>query len=401
MTSLIDGRGWIVPVAALSASAFAICTAELVVAGLLPALATDLQVDIPTAGLLITGYALGVAIASPVLALATARMRRRLLMLVVLGIFIIGNLLCALATTYWMMLGSRIVVAAAHGLFFGIAMVIAMRLAPDDRKSTAVSIVVAGVTLSNILGIPIGTAIGQAYGWRTTFVVIAVAGALAALIIALLIPKAAEDTSKTSDFAAELRAATRPVVLICFALIAVQLVAVFMVLAYVVPLMTDSGGIPASYVPWVLFGMGVTGFFGNLVGGRLGDWRPTATLIVIFVTVAVLLFVMSLVATNPWGIAITLWLVWLIGFGFPAPVQSRILKAAADAPNFASTLISSAFNVGIACGAAFGGAVIAAGWGYPALPMIASGIVCITLCITVLLALYDRSAVRAVSVANA
>lgn len=383
-------RRWMMPVVALFVATFAICTAELIVLGLLPALATDLQVDIPTAGLLITGYALGVAIASPILALVTGGVSRRLLLIATMVIFVAGNILCALATAYWMLLGARLLVAACHGIFFGVAMVIAMRLAPEGRQTSAVSLVIAGVTLANILGVPLGTAIGNTLGWRATFWFIAAIGALALVVVWFLIPRAGQSTATKSDLRAEIRAATQPVVLFCYGIVICFMIGVFTLFAYLVPLLTTVSGVPLQYVPWVLFGLGFLGFFGNLAGGRLGDWKPTATMAGILAILIVLLLVLWQVTSNMWATVATLWTLWLIGFGFPAPVQTRILKAASDAPNFASTLISTAFNIGIASGAAIGGAAIAAGWGYASLPLIDSGATALALIGTLLLGLYDR-----------
>lgn len=383
-------RSWMVPIVALFLSTFAVCTSELIVAGLLPALAADLNVDIPTAGLLITGYALGVAIAGPLLALVTAGLSRRFLLLAIIAVFVVGTILCAISTTYWMLLGSRLVVACCHGLFFGVSMVVATRLAPPDRQTSALSLVVAGVTLSAVLGIPIGTAIGNAYGWRVTFLVIAVAGALAGVALFLLIPRTPDPPRTDDNFAAELRAATRPIVLLCYGIITLFMIGVFSFFAYLVPLLTTVSGIPIEYVPWVQFGMGFAGIFGNLVGGRLADWKSTPTMIGILAVFIVFTLSLSLVITQAWPTVAMLCAAWLVGFGFPSPVQGRVLKEARDAPNFASTLISTAFNVGIASGAAIGGAAIAVGWGYATLPLIGAGFLALALIGTLGLIGFDR-----------
>lgn len=390
MAGVTGGADWRVPVIALCISAFAINTAELIIAGILPPVAAELGVDIPTAGLLITGYALGVAILGPVLALLTAGIPRRVVLVGVMVAFVIGNILCALATSYWMLLGARIVVAACHGLFFGVAMVLATRLAPEGRKTTAVSLVIAGVTVANVMGIPIGTAIGNSLGWRATFWFIAAAGAIAAIAVPLLIPAAAHEEAGRPSSAMEIRAAGRPVVLFCYAAIAIFMVGVFVLYSYIVPLLTTVSGVPVHLLPWVLFGMGFTGFFGNLIGGRLGDWNPMATMIGILIYCAVMSIVLWLASGSAWGMPIALWATWFLGFGFAANARSRILQATRDAPTFASTLTSTAFNIGIAAGAAIGGAAINAGLSYGQLPLIGSA--CFTLALLVVLALaaYDR-----------
>jgi DHA1 family inner membrane transport protein len=390
MASVTTNRSWLVPVFALFLATFAVCTAELIIAGLLPAIAHDLDVDIPTAGLLITGYALGVAIAGPILALLTTGVLRRILLIAVMAVFVAGNILCALSGTYWMLLGSRLLIACCQGLFFGVAMVIASRLAPEGRQGSAISLVLAGVTLANVLGVPVGTAIGNAYGWHTTFWVIAGAGAAALAVLVFLIPSAAEHKRGKDDLRAELRAAVQPAVLFCYGIVIMFMIAVFTLFAYLVPLLTTVSGVPLEYIPLVLFGMGFAGFFGNLAGGRLGDWSSNATMIGVLAIITVITFGMAAVVTRTWAMVAALWAAWLVGFGFLAPVQSRILKEAAAAPNFASTLISTAFNIGIASGAAIGGAAVAAGWGYATLPLIDASFLSLALVGTLLLTGYDR-----------
>lgn len=387
-------NGWFVPVFALFLSAFAVCTAEMIVAGVLPALARDLDVDIATAGLLITGYAIGVALFGPALALATGGVSRRLLLMALMAIFVIGNVLCAIATSYWALLGARLLVAASHGLFFGVSMVIATQVAPEGKKSTAISFVVAGVTLASVAGVPVGTAIGQAFGWRTSFWAIAGAGALASIALAFLIPEV-KQARAAGDLKAELRAAVRTPVLFSYAMIALFMVGVMSLFSYVVPFLTEAAGVPIAYVPWVLFAMGAVGVFGNLAGGRLGDWNPTFTALGILTGTAILNALLAQSATVIWLALPLLVGSWLIGFGFPAPVQGRILKEIADAPNFGSTLISTAFNVGIAGGAALGAAAIASGWNYGQLPLLTALFHALALVVTFGLVAFDRRRVPA------
>jgi DHA1 family inner membrane transport protein len=179
-------------------------------------------------------------------------------------------------------------------------------------------------------------------------------------------------------------------VLLSDLIIALFMTGVFTLFAYVVPLMTQLSGVPDGFVPWVLFGMGFLGFFGNLAGGRLGDWKPQATMIGILAFIFVMALVMATVAHSAVGVVTTLLATWLVGFGFVAPVQGRILKEAQDAPNFASTLISTAFNVGIASGAALGGAALTAGWGYGILPLIEAAFLVLALGGVLLLGARDR-----------
>ena len=213
------------------------------------------------------------------------------------------------------------------------------------------------------------------------------AGSVAAGVLALLIPPGLrEERLSGAQILTKVRAAVRPIVLLCYAIIVFFMIGAIVLIAYMVPLLTQVSGVSMTYVPWVLFGMGATGFFGNLLGGRLGDWNPFATMVGILTLCIGLLFVMAQVVTNTWPMLIVLWTLWFVGFGFVAPIQGLILKEASDAPNFASTLISTAFNVGIASGAAIGGAAIAWGWGYGSLPWLDLSSQCVALAGTLLLA---------------
>lgn len=388
--------GWMVPVFALSIATFAVCTAENIIAGILPGLAGDLQVSIPTAGMLISGYALGVAVAGPLLALVTNGISRRILLLTIMAVFVAGNVACAISDSYAMLLGARLLVACCHGLFFGAAMVIAMRVAPDGRQTSAVSLVIAGVTASSVIGVPLGTAIGDAYGWRVVFWAIALAGVAASIVLTLLIPATPGQRQDRSQIMAEIRAALRPIVLLCYVIVIFFMISVLTLLAYIVPLLTEVSGVPPGFVPWVLFGMGLTGVFGNLIGGRLGDLNSSGTMVGILIVCIALNLVMTQVVTDMWPMLAVIWTLWFVGFGFVAPAQGRILRETRDAPNFASTLISTAFNIGIAGGAAVGSAAIAAGWGYASLPWLEVGFSSIALLGCLLLLSIDRRAAKAI-----
>lgn len=361
------------PLFALFVAAFAIGTTELIVAGLLPALAADLAVDIPTAGLLITGYALGVAVGGPLLILASGRIPRRALLLAMMLVFIVGNALCALATSYWLLMGARLVISASHGVFFGVALIIATRLVSRGRQASAVSFVVAGITVANVLGAPIGTAIGNAFGWRASFWAIAAVGVVATAALAVLVPAAPKGNGHPAPtMAAEIRAVLRQPVLTSYAMITLGMIAFFTPFTFIVPILTKVTGLTTGLVPVLLFVSGAGGILGNFIGGRLGDWKPMPAIIAIL-ALEVVLYAVSLVAVyDPIAMGIVFFLWSLVGFSFSAPVQARILNAAHDAPNLVSTLISTAYNIGIAGGAWLGGVALNAGWHYGQLPGISA-----------------------------
>ena len=384
------------PLFGLFLAAFAVGTTEFIVAGLLPALAADLSVDIPTAGLLISGYAIGVAIGGPFLSIATGSLPRRPLLLALMVVFVIGNALCALATSYWLLMGARLVIACSHGLFFGVALLVATRLVAKDRQASALSVVVAGITIANVLGVPIGTAIGNAFGWRMSFWAIAALGVAATVVLALLIPAAAEEHHRPASLRAELTAVTRPQVFLSYLMIALVMTGFFATFSYVVPILTLVTGLSTAMVPVMLFVSGVGGILGNLLGGRLGDWRPMPALVAIFALELVLYLIALLAVHDAVAMAIVFFLWSLVGFSFAAPVQTRILKGASDAPNLASTLISTAFNIGIAAGAWLGGLALNQAWDYADLPWISAFFLAAALGVALYsLALERRGSLRA------
>ncbi|AHV97547.1 MFS transporter [Paenibacillus sabinae] len=340
----------------LTLGAFAIGMTEFVIMGILPNVAEDLHVSIASAGQLITSYALGVAIGAPILAMLTYRLPQKQLLCLLMILFIIGNGIAAIAPNYNVLMGARLFTALAHGTFFGVGSVIAASLVQPGRRAAAVSIMMAGLTVANIIGVPIGTFIGQHLGWRASFGAVVVMGVLSLAGILLLVPviKAEE----TSSLTRQLRALFQPKLLLVLLTGAFGCASLFSVFTYITPLLEDITGFSENAVALtlVLFGIGVT--TGNIVGGRLADWKLMPSMLVIFAFLAAVLAFFAYSIHIPLLAVITIF-IWGAGaFGVFPGLQVRIMTLAKDAPALASTSNHSALNLGNAFGAFFGGFII-------------------------------------------
>ncbi|GAB3275427.1 MFS transporter [Parasphingorhabdus pacifica] len=350
---------------ALAAGGFGIGLTEFVIAGLLSDVATDLGVSIPVAGYLVSGYALAVVVGALGLTAAASRTTPKNALIGLMGLFIAGNLLSANAPNYAVMLAGRVLAALSHGAFFGIGAVLAANLVAPHRKAGAISIMFAGLTSANVLGVPLGTFLGQLHGWRSTFWAITVVGVVALVGIVALVPDVRDGANQGSGgLRAELFAFRRPQVLFSIALTVLVFGGMFGAFIYVEPLLTNVTGYAPSTVPWllVLFGLGL--FAGNLLGGRSADRALTRTLFTLITALGVILTVFGAVASHPALTAITLLLMGLFGFATVPGLQMRVLKYASDAPTLASGANIGAFNLGNALGVYLGGLTIGAGFGY-------------------------------------
>lgn len=358
------------PIFALFLAAFGIGTAEFVIAGLLPDLSGDLGVSIPTAGLLISAYALGVAIGGPLVTVALARLSRKTALLLLVAVFSAGQVLCALAPDYTLLLAARILVSIGHGAYFGIAAIAATRIVGPDRAGRAVALLLTGITVANVLGVPAGTAIGNALGWRATFWVVGALGLVSLAGIAALVPDAPATPRGQSSLMRDIRVLARPAVYMTFLVIVVAMIGQFALFSFIAPFLVEETGVPLDWVPALLVLNGIGSTIGVLIGGRLADWKLMPTLIGMLLLLTLIYGILAVTGANPIlaGACILIWAG--ASFGFGAPAQTRILKAAADAPNLASPLVPSVFNIGIALGASAGAYALDAGWGYASLPMI-------------------------------
>lgn len=346
------------PIALLSLTvgAFAIGMTEFVIMGLLPNVAEDLNVSISSAGQLITAYAMGVAIGAPILTMVTHRLPQKLLLCLLMILFIVGNGISAFAPNYAFLMTARIITALTHGTFFGVGAVIAAGLVRPDKKAGAVSIMMAGLTIANIIGVPFGTFVGQHMGWRASFTAIAIAGVIALLGILLFIPKL--QSGQGSNMGAQLKALIRPKLLYFLLICALGNSSLFAVFTYIAPMLQQISGFAEHSVTWilVLFGCGVT--IGNIVGGRLADWKLMPSILSIYVVICVLLTIFTFTVKQPILAVITIFLWGAASFSIMPGLQIKIMSLAESAPALASTSSHSAGNLGNACGAFIGGLVI-------------------------------------------
>ncbi|KPH58100.1 MFS transporter [Novosphingobium aerophilum] len=352
---------------ALSVGAFGIGVTEFAPMGLLPVIAGDLGVSIPTAGILVSAYALGVVVGAPLMTLTTGRMPRRTLLIALAGIFTLGNLLAAMSGSYAMLLGARVLTSFNHGAFFGVGSIVAASLVPPQRQAGAVAAMFMGLTIANVVGVPLATWAGEHLGWRASFWGIAVLGAATMAALRLTLP--ALPAPRKGNALAELKVLTRKPVLGALALTVVGSSAMFTVFTYITPILHDATHASLGFVTAMLvtYGLGLT--VGNWLGGKFADRSVDRTLIVTLGSLAAILaaFAMTMSHAAPTAVLIFLW--GIASFALVPPLQVRVMKAAADAPNLASSVNIGAFNLGNALGAALGGGVISLGLGYPAVAL--------------------------------
>ena len=308
-----------------------------------------------------SGYALSVTLGSPLVALSLSRMDRKRALLILMGMFVAGNALCALAPTFLLLLMARILTALCHGAFFGIGSIMASHLVPRSERAQAIALMFAGLTLANVLGVPAGTALGQAFGWRFAFWALVPIGVIAGLGLLRLVP---HQPAENMHLKHEFHAALRPQVQLVLTLSTLSSVSLFCVFTYIAPILEQVTHLAPAAVTKILvvFGVGIT--LGNLLGGRLADWKQMPLLLVGFVLLIVIFLAMPLLELSVVP-AVAMVFIWgFVHFAIGSPLQARIVDQAKGAPNLASTLNQGAFNLGNALGASLGGIMLTAGIGY-------------------------------------
>ena len=343
---------------ALTISAFAIGTTEFVIVGLVPTIAEQLAISLPSAGMLVSIYALGVAIGAPVLTALTGKLPRKQLLLALMVLFTAGNLLAWQAPGYATLVVARLLTGLAHGVFFSIGSTIATSLVPKEKAASAIAIMFGGLTVALVTGVPLGTFIGQHFGWRETFLAVSVLGVIALIASAILVPGNIPGRAPAS-LADQLKVLTHPRLLMIYAITALGYGGVFTAFTFLAPMMQNLAGFTPNAVSWILLGYGVAVAVGNIWGGKLADKHGAVpALKFIFAALAVLLVVFQFTASIQYAALATVLVMGVFAFGNVPGLQVYVVQKAEEytpaAVDVASGLNIAAFNVGIAIGSVVG-----------------------------------------------
>lgn len=379
-------------VLALTAGAFGIGTTEFIIMGLLLQVAADMHVSVPVAGLLISGYALGVFVGAPVLTLATRRMPRKTVLLALMAIFTLGNAACALAPNYELLMAARVLTSLAHGTFFGVGSVVATSLVAEDKRASAISTMFIGLTVATLLGVPFGAWFGLMLGWRAAFWAVTVIGVIALAVVAALVPGHVGDGDKPVSLAEEVAVLGRPQVLLGLAMTVFGFAGLFVVFTYIQPILTRFTGFSEGAVSPILLVFGVGLAIGNVAGGKLADRGLAGALIGTLAALALVLLGLAAVLSVKIPAIVLILLLGIAAFATVAPLQLRVLEAAGSSGRtLASSLNIAAFNLGNALGAWAGGIAIDRGLGLSALPLVAAGMTTVGLVLALCSLRLDRA----------
>lgn len=367
MNTTLEKGGFNWPLLALAVGAFGIGVTEFSPMGMLPVIAEGVDVSIPSAGLLVSAYAMGVMIGAPVMTLLFSRWGKRTALMALMVIFTLGNILSALSPDYWTLLIARVVTSLNHGAFFGLGSVVAASLVTKEKQASAVATMFMGLTIANVGGVPVATWIGQQIGWREAFAGTAVLGLITIAALWLALPKGAP--GQRPDVRRELKVLMRPQVVIALLTTVLGASAMFTLYTYIAPMLEVLTNASGGFVTLALALIGLGFTIGNWLGGRVADWSLDGATAIFLAALAAIMLVTPFLIDSHIGAAIILLLWGGAAFAIVPPVQMRVMQAASDAPGLASSINIGAFNFGNAIGAAVGGAVISAGLGYAAVPV--------------------------------
>ena len=350
------------PLLALAIGAFAIGTTEFSPMGFLPQIAENLNISIPTAGMLITAYALGVMIGAPIMTLWFGHFPRRKALIILMGIFTLGNLFATIAPNYWGLMGARIFTSLNHGAFFGIGSIVATSVVPKDKQASAVAMMFMGLTIANIGGVPLATWIGQNIGWRMSFALIAILGVITMLSLWKALPEG--ELGQRPDVKAELKVLTRLPVVLALLTTVMSAGAMFTLYTYIAPSLHHITHATPTVITFMLVLIGIGFSIGNHLGGKFADLSVSKTLIGFLVVLMVMMLLFPILAKTTIGAAIALIIWGAAAFAVVPPLQMRVMSVAHEAPGLASSVNIGAFNLGNALGAAAGGAVLSMNMSY-------------------------------------
>ncbi|GAA1258837.1 MFS transporter [Streptomyces javensis] len=376
---------------ALAVSAFGIGTTEFVMMGLLPNVAHDLNTSVPTAGYLVSAYAIGVVVGAPLLTALGSRIPRKRMLVLLMALFTVGNLASALAPSFGLLIAGRVLAGLPHGAFFGVGAVVAARLVTEDRRARAVATMFLGLTIANIVGVPVATLLGQNLGWRATFLVVAAIGVVAMAALARLVPQISHE--QQGGLRQELGALRDRQVLLGLLTAVFGFAGVFAVYSYLASMMTEVTGFGESTVTLVLalFGIGMT--LGALVAGPLTDRALRPTLYGSLAALAAVLVAFDFTVHVKWAALLSVVVLGAVGFMTTTPLQMLVMNKAQHAPTLASASNHSAFNLANAGGAWLGGVAIAAGWGWTSPTLVGAVLAVIGLAIALIAGVTDRAPV--------
>ncbi|WP_019410124.1 MFS transporter [Pseudomonas psychrophila] len=354
----------------LTLGVFVLGTCEFMMMGLLPNMASELGVSIPMASWVVTAYALGIAIGGPIMTVMTSKLSRKSALIVLMGLFVIGNVMCAFAATYSSVITARVLTSLGQGAFFGVGAVMVASLVPEHRKASAIAAMFLGLTLATVAGVPLGTALGNWEGWRTPFWVIAGLGVVSLMGLIFMIPTRTDDIKP--NFKTELSALKDRRIWAALATTILLTACAFPLFTYIVPMLQGLLALSPAGVTSSLFIVGIGMTIGNYLGGRLADWNVNRALIVIAIAIAVVSLALCWTSTHLIPAQIN-WFLWgIVTFAAIPASQVSVMRFGAGAPNLVSTLNISAFNVGVALGAWIGGLVLSWGYSLIAIPLTAA-----------------------------